>query len=466
MGAVEQKILANELNAIYRSDLSVPDGDGNLIIESDNLLALNWLRVRYAGQVRIIYIDPPYNVGGNDLTYQDAMSRKDWLAALRVRLEVAKELMTADGAIFVSIDDNEYPWLVTVMEEVFPGLHAATFVWKRRSGANDTKGHFVSLDHEYVVCYANKGFTFAGHEKDFEGYDNYDAGNPDPWKRGDLTKPHTYLARKNSFFPIQNPENGVWYPANPKRVWNAVSERTVQPGKRRPKKIMEQLIAEHRVLFPIADRVVRYETLDALKQAIAEHKAPPSVQTNLFATEEENTAFLSFWVGKDIGFGIPGIKRFKSEVKRSSKPVSTWITNDPSDPIHAGMTQEGTRLVQKMLGGNYFSYPKPLSLITSLLRQASRPTDIILDFYAGSGTTAHAVLQLNEEDSDSRRKFILVSRAEPARNEPSKNICRDITRKRVVAAINGYSYREKEKLHTVDGLGGGFDYYVLEGATS
>lgn len=185
----------------------------------------------------------------------------------------------------------------------------------------------------------------------------------------------------------------------------------------------------------------------------------------MFDNDEDNLAYLQFWVGKVIGYGSPGYKRNLSEVKRTEKPLSTWIASSSEKGMNdefvtfmeSGMTQEGTRLIQQMLGGNAFSYPKPLSLIKNLLSQSTGDGDIVLDFFAGSGTTGHAVLALNAE-SDDERKFILVSTPEATEAEPQKNVCRDVTRARLAAAINGYSFQTKSKQESVQGLGGNFAY--------
>lgn len=444
----------------------------NLLIEGDNFDALRYLKMAYSGRIKCIYIDPPYNTGNKDFIYNDNYVDKDdnfkhskWLEYMYRRLSLAKDLLTHDGVIFVSIDDSEYGYLSVLMEEVFPNMRVGTFVWKRRSGANDATGYFTSADHEYVLCYANAGFTFQGVDKDFTSYNNYDEGISDPWKRGDLTKAHTYKARKNSFYPIQNPASGVWYPCNPMRVWGPISDVFIKPGKKAPKTTIEKMLADNKVLFPDELKTVQYDSIVELKDAIGKGSAPQYIRENLFDNDEANLAYLQFWVGKVIGYGSPGYKRNLSEVKRTEKPLSTWITSPSEKAVHdedvtimqSGMTQEGTRLIQQMLGGNAFSYPKPLSLIKNLLSQSTGDGDIVLDFFAGSGTTGHAVFALNAE-SDDERKFILVSTSEATEAEPEKNVCRDVTRSRLIAAIDGYSFQTKSKQKSVAGLGGNFAY--------
>lgn len=446
----------------------------NLLIEGDNFDALRYLKRTYTGRVKCIYIDPPYNTGNKDFIYNDNYVDKDdnfkhskWLEYMYRRLSLAKDLLTDDGVIFVSIDDSEYGYLSLLMDQVFSDMRVGTFVWKRRSGANDSTGYFTSTDHEYVLCYANPGFSFQGIDKDFSSYNNYDDGSSDPWKRGDLTKAHAHTARPNSFYPIRNPATGVWYPANPQRVWGPISEVFIKPGKKAPKTTIEKLIKNNKVLFPEETRIVQYASVNELIAAIQSGTSPQYIRENLFDSDAENQAYLNFWVNKPIGYGSPGYKRNLSEVKRTEKPLSTWIVS-PSDKsvqgnavtfMESGMTQEGTKLIQQMLGSKAFSYPKPLSLIKNLVKQSTGDGDIVLDFFAGSGTTGHAVLALNAEGDD-ERKFILVSATEATTAEPEKNVCRDVTRRRLVAAIEGYSYKTKIKQESVDGVGGNFAYLV------
>lgn len=323
------------------------------------------------------------------------------------------------------------------------------------------------MDHEYLLCYAHPGFSFAGVGKDLSTYKNYDPGNPDPWKRGDLSKPHDYRTRPGGFYPIYNEAEDIWYPSNPKRVWAFASNQLTKPGQKLRRETMEDLIAAGKVVFPKDDQVAVYQTIQELRSAIMQGVAPRYLQLGLFETTEEEEKYLSFFVGKRIGFGTPGYKRFRSEVKSASKPLSTWITglkdkedNDEVTILRSGLNAEGTTLLGQIFSNASinFSYPKPLSLIQTLIEQATGPDDTILDFFAGSGTTAHAVLALNASEETSDRRFILVSSTEATTQQPDKNICRDVTRERVKRAIEGYSYRSRAGQVEVEGLGGDFAY--------
>jgi adenine-specific DNA-methyltransferase len=207
-----------------------------------------------------------------------------------------------------------------------------------------------------------------------------------------------------------------------------------------------------------------YLTLDELKDQVAKGQAPARLLDYIEPLEK--------WVGRKIGFGKPRYKRFLKELKRTEKPVSTWILpastkkNEFADidlegltALKVGFTSEGTKLLSQMVSNKDFPYPKPMSLIKALVDQATDGEDghIVLDFFAGSGTTGHAVLALNAEDAGNR-SFILVSSTESAASEPQKNVCRDITAKRLQAAITGYSFRTPKDISIVDGLGGEFAY--------
>ena len=444
----------------------------NILIEGDNFDALRYLRMTFKGKVKVICIDPPYNTGNKDFIYNDKFLNKDdrfkhsvWLEFMYRRLVLAKELLRNDGVIFVNIGEEEFGHLAMLMDKVFPGMKIGTFVWKRRSGSNDAKGAFLSVDHEYVLCYANPEFTFAGETK---GTGSYTNPNEDPrgaWANDNLNVNKTYRERPNTYYPLQNPENKVWYPCNPDRVWGFASESRLKPGQKIRAKTIEQIIREDKVIWPKDDKTVFYLNMEELLAAIEDGTSPRNLRKEL--------PELEFWVGKIIGLGMPRYKKHLLELKRSEKPLSTWIIpkssskediklydSDDTEVIVSGYTSDGTALLRKMLGQNDFPYPKPLALIKGLLQQATGSDDIILDFFGGSATTAHAVMMLNEED-DGNRRFIVVSSTEATENEPEKNICRDIARVRLDRVINGYTFRSGQNTTTVDPLPGDFAYLTM-----
>ncbi|MGA0602962.1 site-specific DNA-methyltransferase [Caulobacter sp. KR2-114] len=468
----------------------------NFLIEGDNFDALRYLQIAYKGRVKCIYIDPPYNTGNKDFLYNDAFVDKEdayrhskWLEYMFRRLSLAKDLLAEDGVIFVSVDDIENAHLTLLMDQVFPGRRVGTFVWRRRSGAGDAKDWFLSVDHEYVVCYANRGFSFAGSPKDLSTYSNPDGDKRGDWVNDNLVKAHNFKQRPDAFYPIQNPDTGVWYPGDPDNVWRFATKARLN-GRKIRTKTMEQLIAEKRLLWPKDDQVVVYDTVEQLRAAIEDGSAPRNLQVYLQLDDLrgqvaagqaparllDNIAPIEEWVGRKIGYSKPRYKRFAKDLKSTEQPVSTWIVPaatkkseleelslDEVTAFTVGYTSEGTKLLSQMLANKDFPYPKPLSLLKSLIAQATDPDrgDIVLDFFAGSGTTGHAVLALNDEDGGDR-SFILVSTTEANADEPSKNVCRDITQRRLRAAIEGYSYRTPKGSKSVAGVAGEFAYLRAE----
>lgn len=465
----------------------------NFLIEGDNFDALRYLHIAYRGRVKCIYIDPPYNTGNKDFVFNDTFVEKDdgyrhskWLEYMYRRLLLAKDLLTDDGVIFVSIDDIESSHLALLMDQVFPGMRVGTFVWRRRSGANDSKDWFLSVDHEYVLCYANKGFTFAGTAKNLSSYSNPDGDDRGDWDSGDLNKAHNFKQRPEAFYPLHNPATGVYYPCDPGSVWRFATKTRLLNGKKIRTKPIEQMIEEKRVLWPNDDSFIVYQSVAEIESAIRDGSAPKNLQVYLtmdslkqqVADGQAPERLLGYiepldaWVGRKIGYGKPRYKRFARELKRTEQPVSTWVLPssmkktdlealDLSEvtTFEVGFTSEGTTLLSQIVGNKDFPYPKPMSLIKTLVGQATdgESGHIVVDFFAGSGTTGHAVLALNDEDNGNR-SFILVSSTEANKDEPAKNVCRDITAKRLRAAVEGYSYRAKTKTVKVDGLGGEFAY--------
>ena len=482
----------------------VPDfcqGDApwrNTLIEGDNLDALRNLAVPLSGAVKCIYIDPPYNTGNKDFIYNDRyMNAEDryrhstWLEYIYRRLAVAKTLLASDGAIFVSIGEDEQARLSLMMEEIFgAGSKVGTFVWRRRSGSHHEKKWNISADHEYVVCYANSDFTFSGELKEFAEYRNPDNDLRGDWTRGDLTAGVNFKQRPNNFYPLHNLVEDVWYPCNPDACWRFGLKERMKNGKNGNSArgmTMEERIQDNQVLWPHEDKTVCYATEEELRSALQRGTAPANLRLYLAldrvhaeidqgeAPEKlrEYIPALPFWVGKKIGFGSPQLKRFKRNVKRSDKPVSTWfapsslkakelepLEGGEIELLKCGYTQEGTKLLSKMIGNKEFSFPKPLSLVKALVKSATDADsgDIVMDFFAGSGTTGHAVMDLNYDDGGNRR-FILVSSTESTRNAPKRNVCRDIAQQRLSAVVNGYKYSTKWGMKSVDGLGGDFAYF-------
>ena len=244
----------------------------NIYIEGDNLDALKLLQETYLGKVKMIYIDPPYNTGSDAFIYDDDSSisgeefseisgqkdengnllfdmrtnnetngrfHTDWLNMIYPRLKIAKDLLNDDGAIFISIDDNEHKNLLAVCFEVFGAdNYIGSFVWKRRTSSSMDK-HLISIDHEYIVCFCKTpGIVFWGKKKDYKNYSNPDNDPRGPWTTGDLTVGMNADARPNQFYDVVDPKTGKVYKPNYNRVWSYIAES------------MKELVADNRVIFP------------------------------------------------------------------------------------------------------------------------------------------------------------------------------------------------------------------------
>ena len=376
-------------------DLSTPqpeDGWNNLIIEGDNFDALRYLRMTHAGKVKCIYIDPPYNTGNRDFVYNDRFVDKNdawrhstWCEFMYKRLLTAKDLLTQDGVIFVSIDDNEVFALGMLMNKVFgPNSFVANCIWQKRYSRESTSA--IGDVHEYILVYALKPEVFKEcrgllplDDKSRKPYKNPNNDPKGPWR---VVPMNGAGFRGNMMYPITLPNGNIVHPPEG-RHWAVLEPEYLR------------LKAEGRI-----------------------------------------------WFGKNNDTQ-PGVIRYLSEVD-GLVPWTWW----PHDEV--GHTDEARKEIREWLDTQTaFQTPKPVRLMERILRIASSPDDIILDFFAGSGTTAHAVLKLNAEDGGKRR-FILVSSTEATAAEPDKNLCRDVCAKRVRRVIEGYG--------NAPALGGDFAY--------
>lgn len=373
------------------------DNTENLYIEGDNLEVLKLLRENYLGRVKMIYIDPPYNTG-NDFVYNDdfvvdatefqAQSglfdsegnrmtdhmvcntesngrfHTDWLNMIYPRLKVAKDLLSDDGVIFISIDDNEITNLQKVCDEVFGcNNQIGCIIRKTKSMTGDSSCGF-NLQHENLLIYSrNKSsLQLKGEPKQFDGY-----ANPDNDVNGDwcLADPSAKSGGESTYFGITNPLTGkVDFP--PKGRYWAFSKST-----------LDQYIRKGRIVFK------------------KEHK-------------ESERGFI--------------FKRYKNSLAELYNPVNSLFIDN------SYMNQSATTELNSMFNAALFSYPKPLKYIYDLIRYSTNNNNIILDFFSGSATTAHAVMQLNAEDGGNR-KFIMVQLPEltdeksEAYKAGYKNIC-------------------------------------------
>jgi adenine-specific DNA-methyltransferase len=393
-------------------ELSVGEDSGNLLVQGDNLIALKALLPYYAGQVKCIYIDPPYNTGNEGWIYNDAvnspemcdwlgkvvggeaedLSRHDkWLCMMYPRLALLRDLLSEDGSFWMSLDDNEVQNARGILDEIFGAQNfVSTIIWEK-SYAAKSSAKYLSDRHEYVILYAK---------------------NKNAWTRKLLPR----TEQQDQLY--KNPDNdprGLWRPNNlaARNYYSRGTYPITTPGGRvisGPPKGSYWRISEER----------------------------------LWELHEEGR----IWWGED-GNNVPAPKIYLTEVKQGLVPETIWFFKD------VGHSQEGKKEIIKLLPSaeNVFMTPKPTRLIQRILQIATNPNDLVLDSFVGSGTTGHAVLQQNAEDGGGRR-FILV--------ELDANIAQSITAERLRRVIQGYTYRDQKGNEKFEaGLGGGFRYCEL-----
>ena len=349
--------------------LSAGDADsGNLLVQGDNLLALKALLPYYASQVKCIYIDPPYNTGNENWVYNDAVNSPEmrhwlgrvvggdaedlnrhskWLCMMYPRLSLLREFLSEDGAIFISIDDNEVQNLRAVMDEIFGERNfVATIIWQKMFSPKNSARH-LSESHDYIVLYAKNADTWKPNliprgERQDARYKNPDDDPRGPWTSGDCSARNYY---GDGTYPITCPSGRV-IPGPPRGMYWRFSKEN-----------FDRLNKEGRI-----------------------------------------------WWGKS-GNNVPRLKRFLSEVREGVVPETIWLHTA------VGNTQEAKKELVAVCefpdSESVFITPKPTRLITRILQIASDKDSLILDSFGGSGTTGHAVLGLNKADGGTRR-FILV----------------------------------------------------------
>ena len=398
------------------------EGTGNLIIEGDNLEVLKLLQRPYHGKVKMIYIDPPYNTG-NEFIYPDNFregladylrysgqiseegfaqsANKDsngryhsnWLNMLYPRLFLARNLLREDGVIFVSIDDHEVHNLRHLMDEVFGEDNFVAEFVRRRRMATGMKDNAISSDHEYVVAFARAvdSLQMSGRSTTESDYSLSDEVGK--FRSTDLTIGMTREMRPNQFYSVKNPRTGREFQPSPQRVWR------FEPG------TMRREIEANNIIWPDDSSDSRMER--------------PRYKTRF---RPDKTAPVSTWI----------------DSRRAQEPERTIVT--------AGLNQEATKELRDLFGDQVMDYPKPVSLVESLAEVSTKnePDALILDFFAGSGTTAQAVLELNAKDGGNR-KFILVQLPEKTENPKFPTIA-DITRERVRRVIAKLESAAKEKV--------------------
>lgn len=410
------------------------DTTENLYIEGDNLEVLKLLQSSYLNSVKMIYIDPPYNTG-NDFVYTDDFAdgiahykevtgqatksnpetagryHTNWLNMMYPRLKLARNLLTDDGVIFISIDDNEQANLKKICDEVFgEDNFVAVFPWRKRTAKSDVP-FGVSQDYEWIIAYARsqdfiaaiKGGTRKYYETpDFPGR---------PWRIHDLTKQTSASERPKSFFTLVNPKTGKKYPANPNRTW-AITKDT-----------FEGYYKQGKIVFP------------------------------------DDYDFLNITQ--------PAFRYFKDDDEKKAGEKFGCIAVSTNLPKEIGMTKEGTADINELFDKKVFGFPKPVALLKYLISITTKfdKDAIVLDFFSGSATTAHAVMQLNAEDGG-KRKFICVQLPEKTDEQSEaykagyKTIC-EIGKERIRRAGEKIKEENKDK-EGIEKLDIGFKVFNLD----
>lgn len=383
---------------------------GNLIVQGDNLHALKALLPRYAGQVKCIYIDPPYNTGNEGWVYNDnvnspeirkwlgdvvgkegeTLDRHDrWLSMMYPRLVLLRQFLREDGAIFISIDDNEVATLRLVMDEIFGVRNfVATVLWQKIFSPKNSARH-LSEDHDYVVVYAFNANIWKPNllprgDDAKARYKNPDSDVRGPWTSGDLQARNYY---SEGTYPVTCPSGRVISGPGKGMYWRV------------SKTNFERLDQEGRI-----------------------------------------------WWGES-GNNMPRLKRYLTDVKAGIVPQTMWFYKD------VGHTQEAKKelleLVDFDTSDDVFITPKPTRLIQRILQIATDKDSIVLDSFAGSGTTGHAVLKQNREDGGTRRCIQV---------EMDPGIAESVTARRLKRAVTGYT---NAKGTPVESLGSGFQFCRL-----
>lgn len=389
------------------------DNAQNIFIEGENLEVLRVLQKSYFGKVKMIYIDPPYNTGNDSFVYPDdyterqdeykkragisndegMLNKQDlwkkntkengqfhsvWLSMMYPRLYLCRNLLTEDGLIFMSIDDNEVSNLKLLSDEIFGEENfIGKFIWINRTTPNDP-GKGFATDHEYIIVYSKniESTNFKGYDKDLSNYKN-----PDNDPKGDwiADNPTAASGNDNYKFPIINPFTSEKYFPPRGRFW-AFS----------PKRVSEWF-ENGKLVFP----------------------------------KVEGKNFL--------------LKKYKSELKSDFKPISSIIQGI--------LTSNGTKELKTLFDdASPFKYPKPTALLKLLISQITNDNDIILDYFAGSGTTAQSVIDLNIEQN-TKRKFICVQMPEIYNSEDGElnvkyKFVSDVTKLRIIKAIKKHSNKK------------------------
>lgn len=409
-------------------DAALSHGDApwdNLIIEGDNFDALRALRVSHKEAIRCIYIDPPYNTGNRDFVYNDRFVDKNhrfrhslWLDFMYQRLTLAKELLTDDGVILVSIDDHEVFRLGMLMDRVFgEDNKAGTVIWKNVTDNNPSR---VVKEHEYILAYCRNI-----------------ARCPPVWKSADLAAKTLLLDKESELLSSGLGGNELqsaytsWFRSVKEQLTPLDNYKYIDGG---------GIYAGSRSVHNPGKEGYRYDVIHPgsglpCKQPLMGYRFPEETMRGLLQSDRI--------IFGDDETKLIELKTYAADYKQK---LASVIDLDG---------RSGVNELKAIFGGHKaFNNPKPVQLLADILSYVTSGNDVVLDFFAGSGTTAHAVAKLNSEDGGAR-KFILVSSTEATDQSPTKNLCRDVCAERMRRVQGGY---ENAKGESVKGLGGGFAY--------
>ncbi|WP_449354660.1 DNA methyltransferase [Virgibacillus natechei] len=328
--------------------------DDSLLIKGNNLLAVSSLVRKYRNKVKLIYIDPPYNTENDEFKYNDKFSHSTWLTFMKNRLELSKDLLQKNGLLFIHIGDQEMHYLKVLTDNIFGRDNfIATIPRKTRSGKSDVP-YKLSQDFDWMLVYTNGApSSMKLFQRDIERkYYHSDDFPNDPWRLSDLTKQTSVKERPKSNFTLVNPKNGEEYPVNPNRSW-AITTDTV-----------DDYIKRNKIVFP-GD----YDFLTITKP-----------QMRIFQSEE--------------------IKKY-GEGANKSYVSSNFLNKAMDDLLSKTVNKNGTDEMVDLFGDKVFSYPKNELLLKHIIDFCTEEGDIVLDFFAGSGTTLAVAHKMN-------RRFIGV----------------------------------------------------------
>jgi adenine-specific DNA-methyltransferase len=440
-------------------------GVGNLIVQGDNLVALKALLPYYAGQVKCIYIDPPYNTGNEGWAYNDnvnspiirewlgkvvgkegeTLDRHDrWLCLMYPRLALLRKFLREDGVIFVSIDDNEVQNLRAIMDEIFGQKNfVAQFVWNTE-GHTDNQFH-VKVNHEYLVMYAAReaslklGYVVDPNTREGSNLwagiaENSITKNGPGNPASEVELPVDFpVAIEDLTLPMTDIPTGLLQAMNEKRLPS--NQLKAQFGRVQFPLRFDPMEAKDGRLTKKCRVYSGWANANKLRNFIAGGCAP---------IDDDDGMKIQFYLSAN------GVIYYRKDRGERARNILSVLRN-------LGTTEKMRSELESM--GIKFQYPKPKELLKYIIRAGSDDGDLILDSFAGSGTTGHAVIELNSASSGSRR-FILIQMPweNEEQRETGKNLARDITAERVRRVAEGYKSTDDEQ---VNGLGGSYRYCEL-----